>query len=93
MALNNAVLTWNHNVESDLVSYTLRFGLYPGLYTHQVGVAAGLNTRTLISTNFISDGTWFFTLSATDTSSNESGQTAPVSKRVVRTANQLKVRR
>jgi hypothetical protein len=92
MALNNAILTWNANTESDLAGYNIYFGQQPGVFTsiHTLGL---VTTTTLLNTVFNNDGTWRFAVSAFDTSSNESALSTLVTKRIVRTASKLVVRR
>lgn len=91
MASNNAILSWNAATEPDYSNHIVYWGLYSGLYTSQLNVV-GTGT-TLSSGSFNSDGLWSFTVSAKDTSNNESAKATPVTKRIIRTASQFIVRR
>jgi hypothetical protein len=92
VALNNAVLTWNANTEPDLAGYRVYFGQQSGLYTSTQALGI-VTTTTLLNTAFNNDGTWRFAISAFDTSNNESALSTIVTKRIVRTASKLTVRR
>lgn len=94
MANDSAFLDWNSNTEPDLLGYIIKFGLYPGTYTHTVGLNNGTpnppSQATLTNTYFNSDGLWYFAVSAFDNSSNESALSSPVSKRITRTQAKLR---
>jgi hypothetical protein len=92
VALNNAVLTWNANSEPDLSGYRVYFGQQTGVYTSTQTLGL-VTTTTLLNTAFNNDGTWRFAISAFDTSNNESALSTAVTKRIIRTASKLVVRR
>ena len=92
MALNNAVLTWNANSEPDLAGYTIYWGMVPGVWTSTTTTTN--TTITLTSGSFNSDGTWYFSIDAFDTSGNHSSTFLPYrSKRIVRVGNRIKRRK
>lgn len=95
----NAVVSWTANTESDLSGYTLYWSLYPGSFTGYPLATGAIPTTT---TSYIidstlsflpSDGLWYFTVEAFDTSNNRSPKATAVSKRIIRTASKLIVRR
>lgn len=61
-------LSWTANTEPDLAGYRPYWGQAPGNYTNQAQV--GLQTNYTVSG--LTEGTWYFALSAFDTSGNES---------------------
>ena len=87
------VLNWAANVESDLAGYRVYYGLQPGVYSGLQTVLQPLTTRTFTMLELAADGLWNFAISAYDTTGNESAKTAAVSRRVVRTASKIRVRR
>ncbi len=71
-----ALLSWDANSESDLSGYKVYFGTSSGNYGTPVNV--GDTTSHTISD--LSDGTYYFAVTALDTSGNESGFSNEVSK-------------
>lgn len=88
----SVVISWNANTEPDLASYFVRWGKVSGVWTSFVQVGTSETSITLNANNFSSDGVWYFTIQAQDTSSNLSAEATPQSKRIIRTANKIKVR-
>ncbi|MDP3089754.1 MAG: fibronectin type III domain-containing protein, partial [Nitrospira sp.] len=68
-------LSWNRNTESDLSYYRVYYGTSSRNYSNSVGV--GTTTSTTIS-NLISGTIYYFTLTAVDTSGNESARSVEV---------------
>ncbi len=71
-----ADLSWNANTEPDLSGYKVYYGASSGNYGTPISVG---NTTSHSLTN-LSDGTYFFAVTAIDTSGNESGFSNEVSK-------------
>lgn len=72
-----ATLIWDPNAESDLAGYRVHYGTSPGSYT-QVQDAGNVTEQTL---NNLTEGqTYYFAVTAYDTSGNESGYSNEVSK-------------
>lgn len=77
---------WDANTESDLAGYRLYQSDTSGSYTYLNPVAdipAGTETYTQAG---VSDGTWFWVLTAYDTEGNESGPSNEVTMTVDETA-------
>jgi hypothetical protein len=102
------VITWTPNTEIDLAGYRISFGRSTnGVVTYvstvvditkAEAIAAGYTqtlttTTTPGSTIFVSDGLWYISMQAYDTSNNFSARATPQTKRIIRTGNKLKVRR
>ena len=93
-ALETITVSWNPNTEPDLAGYIIYFTLYPGIYFQTVNIQnSGITSLLFDRTNMSSDGTYYFAVSAYDTSGNQSALSAPVSKRLVRTSSYLIRRR
>jgi hypothetical protein len=69
MLAANAYLTWNANSESDLGGYNVYYGTAPRSYGTPINVG-NVATYTLTGLN---PGTYYFAVTAYDTSGNESG--------------------
>jgi len=69
---SNVTFTWDANSESDLAGYRLYQSQTSGIYNnpHVAEIPAGTEEVTL---NDVSDGTYFWVLTAFDDSGNESG--------------------
>lgn len=78
-----ATLSWDANTEDDLAGYKLYFGTAPGKYGPPVDVG---KTATPLAPshilNLAQDETYFFAVTAYDTSGNESGFSNEVSKSI-----------
>lgn len=79
---------WDANTESDLAGYRLYQSNTSGSYTYGSGnevaeIAAGTETVTLTG---VTDGTWYWVLTAFDTEGNESLPSNEVSQTVDETA-------
>lgn len=72
----NVTLSWDANTESDLSGYNVYFGTAAGSYGDPVNV--GNTTRHTLSD--LADGTYYFTVTALDTSNNESVFSREISK-------------
>jgi len=80
----SATLTWNANTESDLAGYKIYYGTSPrtgscppGGYVNNLNVG---NTTSYTFSNLTDGQTWYFSVTAYDTSNNESCFSAEVSK-------------
>ncbi len=90
-ASGSATLTWNSNTESDLAGYKIYYGTAsrgsitnpPSGYTNVIDLH---NTSTSYTINNLADGTYYFAVTAYDTSNNESAYSAEVSKTINATA-------
>ncbi len=71
-----ASLSWDANTESDLSGYKVYFGTAPGSY----GTPVNVGNTTSYTVSGLSDGTYYFAVTAFDTSGNESGFSNEVSK-------------
>ena len=67
-------LTWNGNTEPDLQLYTLHFGTSSGVYDQELTLGTQQTSRIL--TGLTDDLTYFFSLTATNTSGQTSGFSA-----------------
>lgn len=79
----NASLSWDANTESDLSGYKIYFGMASGSYGNPVDVG---NTTSHTFSD-LADGTYYFTVTALDTSGNESLFSNEVSKTFSSTSN------
>ena len=70
-----ATLSWNPNTESDLAGYKVYFGTVSSTYTQSVdvGLTSTPATPQYILNNLVEGNTYFFTITAYDTSGNQSG--------------------
>jgi len=68
--------TWNANTEPDLAGYKVYYGTAPGVYGAPIDVG---NVVTHTVTNLAEKTTYYFALTAYDTSGNESGKSMEVS--------------
>lgn len=91
--LTQAVLTWNANTELDLTKYRVYFSQVLTSFTSFIDVNAPDTTLTISSGAFTNDGVWYFTISALDSSNNESAKATAVSKRIVRTQGVIRHKR
>lgn len=83
----DVIFEWDANMESDLAGYRLYQSNTSGLYTFGAGnevkeILVGTETCTLN----ITDGTWFWVLTAYDSNGNESGPSNEVSTNIDQTA-------
>ncbi len=76
----NAFLSWDANTEADLSGYKVYFGTSPGSYGAPIDV--GKNTSYTVQDLAMANGTYYFAVTAYDTSSNESGFSNEVSKNI-----------
>lgn len=77
-----ATLTWNPNTESDLAGYKVYYGTQAGTYSQVTNVG---NVTTYVISGLTEGSTYYFAVTAYDTSGNESGSSAEVSKTFVDT--------
>ncbi len=71
-----ARVTWNRNTESDLAGYWVYYGTSPSNYDHLVGVST---TPSIDITGLEAGKTYYFAVTARDTSGNQSGFSQQVS--------------
>ena len=85
---NSATLTWNANSESDLAGYKIYYGTLPrtgtgpkdcGMCSYSNKVDVG-NVITYKFSNLIGGSTYYFSVTAYDTSGNESAYSVEVLK-------------
>jgi fibronectin type 3 domain-containing protein len=80
-ATSSATLTWNANTEPDLASYRIYRSTTPGVYGAAIGtVPAG--TVTYVAGSLQVGNTYYFTVTAVDSSGNESVRSIEVSKSI-----------
>lgn len=79
---NNAVLTWDANSESDLVGYRVYYGTSPGNYQQARGEGIVVYGTSYTVTGLASGMTYYFTLTAFDSSGNESDYANEVFKNI-----------
>ncbi len=72
----SAILSWDANTEPDLASYKVYFGTSSGNY----GTPINVGNVTGYTVTGLSTGTYYFAVTASDTSDNESGFSTEVSK-------------
>ncbi|NOY84934.1 MAG: hypothetical protein GXO96_08985 [Nitrospirae bacterium] len=72
----SAILSWNANSESDLSGYKVYFGTSSGSY----GTPTTVGNVTTYTVPGLNTGTYYFAVTAFDTSGNESGFSTEVSK-------------
>lgn len=79
-----AQVSWNANTEPDLAGYKVYYGTSPGVYTVtiDVGLTATPSTPSHTIYNLTKGTTYYFNVTAYDTSNNESGFGTEVSKLV-----------
>ena len=68
-------LSWNPNTETDLDHYTIYYGTAPGVYDTTLPSPAADGASAAV-TGLSSSTRYYFSLSATDTTGNESGKTS-----------------
>ena len=78
-ATSSATLTWNANTESDLAGYKIYVGTVPGVYGPPTSVG---NVTTCQVPNLATGQTYYFSVTAVDTSGNESLYSNEVSKSI-----------
>lgn len=78
LAAGKAILTWDANTEPDLAGYKVYFGTASKKYGSPIDVGK-VTTKTIEP---LQDGTYFFAVTAYDTSGNESGFSNEVSKTI-----------
>ena len=83
---DTALLSWTPPTEredgsalTDLAGYVIYYGLASGEYTREVEVGAGLSSYMIEG---LSDGTWFFVMTAKDSSGLESDYSNEVFKSI-----------
>jgi hypothetical protein len=78
----NAVLTWSLNSETDLAGYKIYVGTASGLYNFPGSPFVVGATSSYMVTGLPAGQTYYFAISAFDTSGSESGLSAEVSKSI-----------
>lgn len=73
---STASLTWDANSESDLSGYRIYWGTASGVYGNVEDVGNVTNGTVTIDAS----GTWYFAVTAYDTSNNESDFSSEISK-------------
>jgi len=74
-----ATLTWSPNTEPDVAGFKVYIGNAPGVYGSPIVLG---NVTTYVASNLALGKTYYFAVSAFDTSGNESPLSAVVSKSV-----------
>ncbi len=85
---NSATLSWTPNQEPDLGGYRVYHGTTPGIYAESLNAG---NTSTYRYASLASNKTHYFTVTAYDTSGNESLPSPEVYKTIVSTDSLLSV--
>ena len=75
-------LAWDANAETDLAGYKVYYGTIPQSY----GIPIIVGKQTAYTVTGLSSGTYYFIVTAHDTSNNESGPSNEVSKTVTGSA-------
>jgi hypothetical protein len=78
----DVTLAWDPNTESDLAGYKVYFGTAPGTY----GTPITLGTQTTYTVTGLPPGTWYFAVTAYNTSGLESAYSNEVSTVVTATS-------
>jgi hypothetical protein len=76
----NAALSWNANIESDLAGYRVYYGESPGSYNQEKGSGIAVSGTSFMVTGLASGKRYFFTVTAYDSSGNESAYAQEVLK-------------
>src|SRR3990170_7448358 len=71
-----AILSWDPNTELDLGGYNVHYGIATGTYS----VVTNVGNTTTHTVTGLGAGTYYFVVTAYDTSGNESGMPSEVSK-------------
>ena len=71
---NRVEIYWNANSEPDLMCYNIYYGMESGNYSH---IYSSVRNDTTLTLNSL--GMWYFTVTAIDSSYNESGKSNEVS--------------
>jgi hypothetical protein len=77
--VTSATITWIANTETDLAGYKIYIGMAPGVYASPVVIG---QTTSYVANNLLKGNTYYFAVSAFDTSGNESALSAVVSKSI-----------
>jgi hypothetical protein len=78
LTAGDVTLAWDPNVESDLAGYKVYYGKAPGVY----GAPISLGTQTTYTVTGLAPGTYYFVVTAYNTSGLESGFSNEVSTTV-----------
>lgn len=93
MGAGRATLRWNPNTEPDLAAYRIYWKLLPGGYNLAVSLPvnalADASNPGYTLADFPADGTWYFVVTAVDSTGNESESSQEISKVIVRPAVRL----
>ena len=90
MGAGRATITLNPNAEVDLAGYRFYRATQSGGPWTEAADLAGTPTRPAQTlTDFSTNGTWYFVVTAYDTNANESVNSAEVSKAITRPAVRL----
>ncbi len=73
--VQSATLNWNDNVEGDFSFYSLKYGTTSGVYADKISVVPSVSQIT----NLIGEQTYYFAVSAFDSSGNESVNSSEIS--------------
>jgi hypothetical protein len=85
LAETDVTLAWDANTEPDLAGYKVHRGIQAGIYDTIFDVPLDTLTNPLSPIyvdESLPDGTYFWTVTAYDTDSNESGYSTEVSKKI-----------
>ncbi|MEW6324490.1 MAG: fibronectin type III domain-containing protein, partial [Nitrospirota bacterium] len=72
-------VSWDANTESDLAGYKVHYGISSRVYTQSINAG---NVTTRVVSGLSAGITYYFAVTAYDTSGNESGYSAEVSKTI-----------
>lgn len=78
----DVTLAWDPNIETDLAGYKVYFGTAPGTY----GTPITIGPQTTYTVSGLAAGTWYFAVTAYNTSGLESGYSNEVSTVVTATS-------
>lgn len=91
MSITNTTLAWTANSETDLAGYHVYWSLDAINYTASGAIAKTVTSFSLDYLLLSSDGLYYFTIDAFDTSGNSSARSSRVTKRITRNTGTITV--